>query len=164
MADDPLTKFTGMFRRGAPAPAPAPAAQPRSAGSPAARPQDGREAYEAFDAKDKAYAHGLDIRCTSRDGALSYVVTYNYLHTLAYDRRSWTRIFITVSGLGVEIRGRNLRPVVDAIRTRTCEFIQEYAADEHILPQPADDTAPFVESISVEVIGGDGPRDRHTEP
>ena len=164
MADDPLARFTGMFRSKSP-PVPGASPSPAPAGSPAAaRPQDGREAYEAFDAKDKAYTHGLDIRCTSRDGSLSYAIMYNYIHTLAYDRRTWTRIFITVSGLGVEIRGRNLRPVVDAIRTRTCQFIQEYSEAEHILPQPADDTAPFIESISVEVIGGQAPRDRQTEP
>jgi hypothetical protein len=133
MADDPLTRFSSMFRRAQPvseaklAPA-SPAAPPP--------PEQGRQAYEAFDAKDRAYAHGFDIRCTSRQGALSYIVMYNYIHTLAYDRRSWTRIFITVSGLAIEIRGRNLRPIVDALRTRTCDFIQEYSEDEHICRSP----------------------------
>jgi hypothetical protein len=158
MADDPLTRFTGMFRSKTP---PAPEPQPLPA-APAAvpPPQDGREAYEAFDAKDKAYAHGFDIRCTIRESALSYVVMYNYLHTLAYNRRTWTRIFITVSGLAIEIRGRNLRPIIEAIRMRTCEFIQEYSQDEHILPEPLDPSAPFIGSISVEVIGGQAPANR----
>ena len=151
MADDPLTRFTDKFR---PKPPTEPRTPPSAAYGPVPLPRaDGREAYEAFDAKDRAYAHGFDIRC-SRNGALSYVIMYSYIHALAYDRRSWTRIFITVSGLAIEIHGRNLRPIVDALRTRTCDFIQEYSEDEHVLPQPADNAAAFIESISVEVIGG----------
>ena len=120
-----------------------------------------RELYKALAATEEATSHGFDIRCTSRQGGLSYSVPYNYIHNLAYDRRTWTRIFITVSGLAIEIHGRNLRAIVEAIRTRTCHFIQEYSEDEHILPQPADPSAPFIESISVELIGGKEP---HTRP
>lgn len=158
MADDPLTRFSSMFRSKPPAGPGAPPVAPPTVGPPV--PHDGREAYEVFDAKDKAYTHGFDIRCTSRGGALSYLVMYSHLHVVAYDRKNWTRIFITVSGLAIEIRGRNLRAIVEAIRTRTCHFIQEYSEDEHILPQPADPGAPFIESISVEVIGGKEPPDR----
>jgi hypothetical protein len=151
MADDPLTKFTSMVRPRSPA---SPESQQPPPTPPAvSKDQDGREAYEAFDAKDKAHAHGLDIRCTSRLGALSYLVMYGHLSAVAYDRRTWTRIFMTANALAIEIRGRNLRLIVEAIRIRTCSFIQEYSQDEHILPLPVDPDAPFIESISVEVIG-----------
>lgn len=153
MADDPLTRFTSRLRGGVPAESKAPP-------SPAPAPQQDRlQAYEAFDAKDRAYAHGFDIRC-SRNGALSYLVMYSHLHVVAYDRRTWTRIFMTVSGLAIEIRGHNLRPVVESIRTRTCRFLQEYSDGEHILPQPIDSSAPFIESISVEVITGQARPDK----
>lgn len=155
MADDTLTRFTSRFRRtpaGSEAPPPpTPPATPQG--------QEGREAYEAFDAKDRAHAHGFDIRCTSRNGALSYLVMYGHLSAVAYDRRSWTRIFMTANALAIEIRGRNLRPIIEAVRLRTCNFIQEYSKDEHILPEPVDTTAPFIESISVEVMVGPAARD-----
>ena len=154
MADDPKTMFVSKLRPGT-----APRSSEPHGPTLPSQHQDRREAYEAFDAKEKAYAHGMDIRC-SRNGSLSYAVMYNYIHTIAYDRRTWTRIFLTVSGLAIEIRGHNLRQVVEAIRTRTCHWIQEYSDEEHILPQPIDSTAAFIESISVEVIGGKAPADK----
>ena len=115
---------------------------------------DAREAYEALAVTGEACARGIEIRCTSRGGAISYAVTYNSLHRVSYNRLIWTRIFMWAGRLTIEIRGRNLQPIIEAIRTRTCGFIQEYSEDEHIRPETIDLDAPFIESISVEVIGG----------
>ena len=50
--------------------------------------------------------------------------------------------------MGVLIRGRNLKPIIEAIDAETCEFIQEYDADRW--PRPTDEKAPFIESIQIE--------------
>jgi hypothetical protein len=121
-----------------PAPPPAPV-----------HPGDAREPYAAFGAKDNV--NDLVIRL-ARPGALSQALPYHYLTGYSFDDGSWTLLFLTGNGLGIEIRGRNLKPIVDAIELRKCQFIQEYSAAKFQGP-PAPD-APFVESISVEVLQG----------
>jgi hypothetical protein len=146
MAEDTLSRFiTGRLRS---KPAPEPAAKPASPPSLVVN-HDRREAYEPFDVKDRVEG-GLAIR--RRKGALSHAIMYNYIHSVAFDDDSWSSIHITVSGMAIEIHGRNLRPIAEAIRLRCCDFVQEYRADRFILPEPVDDNAPFIESISVEVL------------
>ncbi len=104
--------------------------------------------YEAFTAKDKVVR--LDIRC-SQDG-IAHAVPYNYLINISYNYKSYTEIFLTVSGLTVMIKGRNLKPLVDALKMHICEFIEEYDSAAYL--QPSDINAPFVEWIQVEVLRG----------
>src|SRR5689334_11693217 len=139
MSDDPLS----IFRKRPVVPRPVTPAPP--APSVVSSSEDGRDAYEAFDVKDRV--EGIAIR--RRKGAMSYAIMYNYIHSVVYDDDSWTCLFLTVSGLHIEIRGRNLRPLADAIRLRCCDFIQEFRADRFLLPEPVDQSAPFVESISI---------------
>jgi hypothetical protein len=47
----------------------------------------------------------------------------------------------------VKIRGRNLKPIVDALLLGTCEYIQEFRDD--IFDKPDDAAAPFVEEIEI---------------
>jgi hypothetical protein len=47
----------------------------------------------------------------------------------------------------VEIIGRNLQPVGDALDRHSCDFIQEY--DEGLWDLPGDPKEPFVESIQI---------------
>ena len=82
----------------------------------------------------------------------SNVLAYNYLLNVTYDRRNYSAIFLTLSGLTVTIKGRALRPLVDALRLHTCDFIQAFDAAEFI--EPTDISQPFVQSIEVEVIRG----------
>jgi hypothetical protein len=105
------------------------------------------EAYEAFAAKDKL--HRVDLRAS--DG-LSHALPYSHLLLLTYNRRTYGEIFLTISGMAATIRGRNLRPIVDALKLHTCEFIQAY--DPLEFDQPGDMAAPFVESVEVEIIKG----------
>lgn len=106
-----------------------------------------RAAYEAFGAKDKT--HRLDVRC---ENGLGHSLAYAYLVNVTYDRRDYTRIFLTGSGLVVTIKGRGLRPIVDALKLHTCEFIQAFDADE--FAPLVEDAVPYVQSINVEVMRG----------
>ena len=106
--------------------------------------------YESFDVKDKVVR--LDIRC--RDG-LAHSVPYSYILNITYNRKTYGEIFLTVSGMAIVIKGRGLKPVVDAMKLHTCEFLQEFDPDEYAAP--TDSTAPFIESIAVEVMRGNAP-------
>ncbi len=103
--------------------------------------------YRAFGAKDKT--HRLDVRC---ENGLGHSLAYAYLVNITYDRRDYSRIFLTGSGLVVTIKGRALRTIVDALKLHTCEFIQAFDARE--FERPADSDAAYVESIAVEVLRG----------
>jgi hypothetical protein len=39
---------------------------------------------------------------------------------------------------------------------RCCDYIQEFRADRFVIPEPKDPAAPYVESISVEILHGGG--------
>lgn len=105
------------------------------------------EIYQAFGTKDKL--HRVDLRAS--DG-LSHALPYSHLLLLTYNRRTYGEIFLTISGMAATIKGRNLRPVVDALKLHTCEYIQAY--DPLEFDQPQDLAAPFVESVEVELIKG----------
>jgi hypothetical protein len=151
MGDDPLSRFTSKFLA---KPPPVKASTPPPALVVNHEPE-GRKAYEAFDVKDRV--EGIAIR--RRKGALSHAVMYHCIHSIAFDDDDWSSLHITVSGMVIEIHGRNLRPVAEAIRLRCCDFVQEYRPDRFILPEPVDHNAPFIESISVEVLHAlDGPK------
>jgi hypothetical protein len=143
MADDPLS----MFRRRV-QPKPAPAAKPQPS-LVVNRPGD-REPYESFGTKDKVQR--LDVRCGRRGNWIAHALPYNYLLNVSYNRRTFAEMFLTVSGLTIVIKGRWLRPVVDAIKLHTCDFIQEYDPEE--FAEPSDPEAAFIESIAVEVMRG----------
>ena len=142
MADDPISSFRQRFTP-----------RPAAVGAPAlvVNRAEEREAYLAFAAKDKVLR--LDIRC--RQGGLAHAVSYNYLLNLSYNRRSYSEFFLTVSGLTVMVKGRGLRPIVDALKMHTCEFIQEFDPDE--FADPTDPGVPFIDSIAVEVLRGNVP-------
>lgn len=101
--------------------------------------------YEAFGAKDKIKT--LDIRCNN---GLGHVMAYTYLVNVTYDLDNYSTIFLTISGLTVTIKGRALRPIVQALQLHTCDFIQAF--DRAKFNEPSDPTAPYVQSIEVEVI------------
>jgi hypothetical protein len=105
------------------------------------------EVYQAFGTKDKLYR--VDLRAS--DG-LSHALPYSHLLLLTYNRRTYGEIFLTISGMAATIKGRNLRPIVDALKLHTCEYIQAY--DPLEFDQPGDISAPFVESVEVEIIKG----------
>ena len=132
----------------------------RKPASPAAKPTTspvpaGREAYQAFATKDKLSR--LDIR--TRDG-LAHAPGYNYILDISYDRRDYTAIVLILSFMVVRIKGRNLRPVVEALKLHTAEFLAEFDSGEH--EQPTDQDAPLIESIAIQA--GRAGAQRESEP
>jgi hypothetical protein len=112
--------------------------------------------YEAFGTKDRLYR--IDLR--PADG-VAHALPYSHLLLLTYDRRNYAEIFLTISGVAATIKGRNLRPIVDALKLHTCEFVQAFESSEYAEPQ--DTAAPFVESIQVEIIRGRDATERHSK-
>lgn len=123
-----------------------PKAPPAPGGAPSLAMSRGREPYESFGTKDKL--HRLDLR--ANDG-LSHALPYSHLLLLSYNRRTYAEIFLTISGMAATIKGRNMRPIVDALKLHTCEFIQAFDPAEFL--QPNDDGTPYVERVTVELIG-----------
>jgi hypothetical protein len=118
------------------------------AGKPAESPPSGRadrdRTYEAFNAKDNQRRGRLGIRCK---GGMSHAPGYNYIIDICYDEDNYSGILLVLSTMLVKIRGRNLKPIVDALMLGTCEYIQEFRDD--IFDKPDDCTAPFVEAIEI---------------
>jgi len=110
---------------------------------PADDPED-RESYRAFAGKDNQRRARLDIR---RQDGMAHAVGYNFIVEITYDRRGYTAILLVLTTMLVKIKGKSLRPIVDALKLGTCEYIQEYAKDE--FGPPEDAAGPFVETIEV---------------
>lgn len=107
-----------------------------------------RQDYEAFATKDRV--ERLDIRCHSSD--MGHCFPYHYITNITYRMSDYGVVFLTVSGVTVTITGRNLRPIVEALKLHTCEFIQEFDADE--FTKPHDPSKAFVSNITVAIIRG----------
>jgi len=153
MADDPLSQFTNRLRAKPEAPASKPAAA-RSAQPPSLvvnhQVSDARQAYEAFD--NKVRAMNIEIRCF-RTG-MSYSLPYAHLGGIIFNFRTGGELMFPACAYAITIKGRNLRDILMAINLHTCGFIQDFNPEYFILPEPVDHTAPFVESIIVEVLKG----------
>jgi hypothetical protein len=109
MAEDDYSKFRarlGSTPVAGSRPAPAPAVSLVVAGP---RP---REVYKAFATQDRQ-KDALELR--RRIGTPSHAVSYHFLQNVAYDRGIWRRVCLTVSGLAIEIRGRDFALLADAV-------------------------------------------------
>lgn len=113
----------------------------RPSGSPVDETADS-EGYMAFGAKDNVQR--LKIR---RVEPPMRAPGYNYLLDIAYDKEG-TSLVLVYTFLLVTVRGRNLLPVVMAVESGTCDFIQEFDPEEWKKPAP---DAPLIESIGVEM-------------
>ena len=131
MTNDPLAEF----RKNGATPQPA---------APIATLPDEREMYRALAGKDNQRKARLDIR---RKDGMAHAVGYNFIVEICYDRKGYTGILLVLTTMLVKIKGRGLRPIVDALKLGTCEFIQEYDPGE--FDPPDDAGAPLVESIEV---------------
>ncbi len=130
MSDDPLADFR---RKDAPPPA---------AGASPAPPA--REPYRAFAGKDNQRRGRLDVRC--KDG-MAHAVGYSFIIEICYDRRGYTGFILVLNTMLIKVKGKGLRPIVDALKLGTCEFIQEFDAGE--FGPPESDAEAFVQSIEV---------------
>jgi hypothetical protein len=119
-----------------------PLAQYRTQGKQSTVIQQGTEKkpYEAYDKKGKPCSY-TEILCVSQPSqspqtrfflAAVFSADYNDAFTLLY------------SFVAIEIKGRNLKPVRQAIQNGRCEFIQEYHENEFSEPARGE---PVIESI-----------------
>jgi hypothetical protein len=125
MADDPLAEF----RKGKPQPKDA----PTGAG--------GLPTYEAYKSQDKVVALNIH-RATGPSRSPSYA----YLIDISYGRRFYTSFRLFYTFMSVRVTGENLKQVVDAIRLRKCDFIQEFHPEEFARPAPGE---PLIKKIDV---------------
>lgn len=145
MSKNTFDSFTQRFRsRQADPPAPARLAEPTRSPVQSA---GGKTPYEAFGTKDKLLR--FEVR---RANGLAHSMAYTYLVNFSYARSDYGALFFACGGIAVEVTGRNLRPIVDAMKLHTCEFIEEWNAAA--FDAPADDT-PLVERITVELFKND---------
>ena len=127
MSNDPLAQFR----------------QGQSAGQAANRstkPSQGKRPYEAYDKRGKPCPY-TEILCIAQPSqspqsrfflAAVFSADFDDAFTLLY------------SFMAVEIRGRNLKEVRQAVQNGRCEFIQEYHENE-FLPPPKGE--PVIESV-----------------
>ena len=76
-------------------------------------------------------------------------LSYGQLLRIVEDGLYGEMILLVYSMALVIVEGRNLQSVTDAIDNHTCEFIQAF--DERRWPEPTDEKAPFISSISIHV-------------
>jgi hypothetical protein len=100
--------------------------------------------YLAFAGKDRV--DRLRIR---RANAPTRAPGYNVLLDVVYDGEFGTNFVLVYTYMMVLVRGRNLQGLVLALESCTADFIQEYDADRW--EKPADESAPFIDSIEVAV-------------
>jgi hypothetical protein len=103
-----------------------------------AEPDDGK--YRAFRAVDRE-----PKRLSVRALGLAWVhATYSYLQYITEDAGRGRMFYIVYGFMVVEVRGRNLGPVVDALRLDNCDFIQQFDAGRWEKPGAGE---PIIESI-----------------
>ena len=88
-----------------------------------ATPPKGGDEYVAFEAKDK-----VDRLTIIRANDPSRSPAYPYLLDVAYDGHIGTNFVLVYTFMMVLVRGKNLQPVINALKMGTASFIQEFDA------------------------------------
>lgn len=70
---------------------------------------------------------------------------YRMLLRIMEQGKSGTSLTLVYSFMAVQITGRNLGPVADAVEREVCDFIEEFDPLRH--DKPEDAAAPFIEKI-----------------
>jgi hypothetical protein len=108
--------------------------------SETAMPSD--DEYVAFHAVDRDQK-----RLSARAVGVAWVhASYSFLQYITEDAGRGRMFYIIFGFMVMEVRGRNLSPVVDAIRRDACVFIQQF--DPARWPKPKDTSLPFIDSIT----------------
>jgi hypothetical protein len=98
--------------------------------------------YLAFHAVDRDQK-----RLSARAVGLAWVhASYSFLQYVTEDAGRGRIFYIIFGFMVIEVRGKNLSPVVDAIRRDACAFIQQY--DPARWRKPKDASIPFIDSIT----------------
>jgi hypothetical protein len=151
MSDDPLSAYRNRFR---PKPESAPTPSPTLPPALTHHEADGREPYDAFD--NKVRAMNVEIRCHRTEQSVS--IPYAHMGGILFEFISGRRLSFTGGGFGITIEGRNLRDILLALNLHTCGFIQDFSDKHHILPQPVDPTAAFIERVTIDVLRAPAPQ------
>ena len=121
-----------------------PSSQPRSAKSApagnAGSSQARRRPYEAYDKRGRPCPY-TEILCAAQP---SQAPQARFFLAAVFSSDFDEAFTLLYSFMAVEIRGRNLREVRQAIQNSRCEFIQEYHENEFLIPGKDD---PVIESI-----------------
>jgi hypothetical protein len=130
MADDPMDRFrhAGLRRPVSHVP-----------GGPSAAGH--YEAYRVAGKPPRRLAIRPAMRTWERAG-------YNFLLRVTEDGVYGSSMALVFTFMAVLIRGRNLKPIIEAIDAETCEFVQQFDADRWL--PPVDAKAPYIESIVIE--------------
>jgi hypothetical protein len=105
-------------------------------------PVSGDDEYAAFHAVDRDQK-----RLSARAVGLAWVhASYSFLQYVTEDAGRGRMFYIIYGFMVIEVRGRNLSPVVDAIRRDACAFIQQF--DPARWPKPKDKSLPIIDSIT----------------
>jgi hypothetical protein len=97
--------------------------------------------YLAFHAVDRDQK-----RLSARAVGVAWVhATYSFLQYITEDAGRGRMFYLVFGFMVIEVRGRNLSPVVDAIRREACTFIQQF--DPGKWEKPKDASEPIIESI-----------------
>ena len=125
-----------------------PLAKFRDKSKPPAMPKvEEPEEYVAFKGRDTV--ERLDIHSTKNP---SHSPIYGQLLNVIYDRIKFTNFILHYQFVMVMVEGRNLRPVIQAIKKGRADFIQEF--DPKQWAKPTDQNAPFIELIEIDVPKG----------
>jgi hypothetical protein len=73
--------------------------------------------------------------------------TYSYLFNVSWDDEIFETIVLFFTFMQVNIRGRALAPVVDALRLRKCEFIREFHPKAHVPPAEGEPVITAIEFV-----------------
>lgn len=103
----------------------------------------GNQPYTAVVSKDRVQSFVV----RSFSSGIRYRFFYHTLTTTAIHEPGNDCLTIITQGAVIEIYGRHLEAIDDALGLRTCSTITEYSA-ELFLPPP-DNNAPFIERIEV---------------
>lgn len=106
-------------------------------------PPTGKPPYEAFTNKDKVYAFTI----VSQSPCLEYSFFYQNLLQLVVNAPDEDFLSVMTSSAVIRITGRNLKPIANALKMRTCDTITQYSPE--LFLSPDDTTAPFVEAVEV---------------
>jgi hypothetical protein len=108
----------------------------------------GIQKYQAFAVIGKAdKSNSLQIRCAQ---GLTHSVNYSHLLDVCYDGIHGTELILLFSFMQVKIKGKHLQPVIAAVESRECVYLQDYDAHSFTEPRPNEAVID-----SIEVIAGD---------
>jgi hypothetical protein len=116
--------------------------KPTQSGEVLQFPSAPRVPYEAF-RKGKPRTN-VNISTKDTD---AYTLRYSAIFNIVVDQDTYTSIVLFTQVMAVEIKGKHLSAVHQALTSDTCEFMQEFTPAKFIAPDDA--TAPLIESVEV---------------